>query len=154
MPFLLGFLACEKVIIEDSTRKATVINILHEVSIPVLRGVEVPPGTLAPLTWNAFTIWYMAPDDGVNWFEQLVVLAGEAGEWLIQSAPIRFQMTHAVMRGASPFSSIPVYREAKCTLKLLRRNLGPMPDHPSTPAPNWEEVMTYPIDIRHTYYPS
>jgi hypothetical protein len=152
MPVLLGFFACEKVIFEEDTKKASIINVLHDVYIPVIRSVQIPPNTLAPLSWSAFSMWYATPTDGPTWYEQMAVLVGDQGEALMQSEPIRFQMIRSVMRAVSPFHSFPVYREAHCQLKLYTRTLGILPE--TTPAVKWEEMMAYPITVHHTFYPS
>lgn len=157
MPLLLGFLACEKVIFEEGTKNASLIGVLHDVYIPVIESIEVPPGTLIPFNWLAFTIWYALPEDAGIWHEQMVVLVGENDQPLMQSTPTRFQMEKQVMRATTPFVNFPVYKPWKCVLKLYTRNLGPLP--PLVPASHvptaqWTEMMTYPIEIHHTYYPA
>ena len=152
MPVLLGFLACEKVIFERDTNKVTIVNVLHDVFVPVIRGVQIPPNTLAPLNWTSFSMWYRAPTDGNFWWEQVSVLEGEQGERLLESEPLRFQMTaHQVMRVVSNFTHFPTYRESQCVLKLYSRNLGLTPD--IGPASQWTEMMSYPIALHHTFYP-
>ncbi|MGD0136247.1 MAG: hypothetical protein ABSE57_29735 [Bryobacteraceae bacterium] len=152
MPILLAFLACEKIIFEEDTKKATIVNVLHDVYVPVIRSVQIPPNTLAPLSWTAFSIWYISPSDGADWWEQKAVLVGENGEWLMESMPVRFQMTHPVMRAVTPFYNFPVYREAQCLLKLYTRNLGTLPD--AVNMVQWNEIMVYPISLHHTFYPT
>ena len=152
MPDLLGFLACEKVIYERDTNKASIVSVLHDIYVPVIRSVQVPASTLAPLNWCAYTMWHQTPTDGNSWWEQVVMLVGDQGETLLQSDPLRFQMSHRVMRVTSNFSNIPVYRESQCNLKLYIRNLGPLPD--LAPTAQWQEMMSYPIALHHTYYPS
>ncbi len=155
MPILLGFLACERVIYEQTTNSASIISILHDVFIPVIKTIPIPLNTSAPLSWIAFAMWYQVPAEAGMWFEQMVVLTGEQQEPLIQSDPIRFQQHKPVMRTESHFANFPVYRPAKCWLRLYIRNLGllpPPPSHPSTA--QLEEVMAYPIALHHTYYPS
>jgi hypothetical protein len=109
MPLLLGFLACEKVIFEEGTKSASLIGILHDVYIPVIKSIEVPVGTAIPLNWLAFTIWYALPEDAGVWYEQMVELVGENDQPLLQSTPIRFQMEKQVMRVTIPFLNFPVY---------------------------------------------
>ena len=98
-------------------------------------------------------MWHTTQTDSTNWWEQTVVLVGEQGEELMRSTPQRFQMSHRVMRALSPFSSIPVYKESQCFLKLFLRNLGMIPDA-TTANVDWAEIMQYPISLHHTFYPS
>jgi hypothetical protein len=65
MPLLLGFLACEKVIFEEGTKSASLIGILHDVYIPVIKSIEVPVGTAIPLNWLA--IHYLVCPSGRRW---------------------------------------------------------------------------------------
>jgi hypothetical protein len=148
MPILLGFLGCERVIFEQDTNKVSIIGVLNDVFIPVLKSVPVPPATLAPLSWTALTIWYQELAESNSWFEQMVVLTGSSGEALMTSEVIRFQMHNPVMRVVSRFPNFPVYRDAQCFLRLYIRHLGIIP--PIQSAANWQEMMAYPIRIHHT----
>ena len=153
MPLLLSLLACEKIIFENVTNKASLVNILHDVYIPVIRGVQIPENTLAPLNWVVFSMWYRQPTDGDSWWEQLATLTGENGETLLQSQPMRFQMDHQIMRATVTFTNIPVYKESQCMVKLYIRNLGIYPDL-SASTVQYEEIMSYPIALHHTFFPS
>lgn len=153
MPILFSFLAAEKLIVEEQTKKITIVNVLHDVYVPVIRSVQIPPNTLAPLSWCAFTMWYHNPEDPENtWWEQVVILEGENGERLLSSEPQRFQMAHHIMRVSWNFNQIPVYREAQCKLTVYIRDLGLTPG--VSAASRWESIMSYPISLHHTYYPA
>ncbi len=157
MPILLGFLACEKVIFEQGANSVSIIGVLHDVYIPVSNPALTPPNAVLPLRWNAFTMWYAGPDDLGKSYEQKAVLLGEEGETLIESEPIQFELSEErpVMRVVSLFSQIPIYRPAKCALKLRFRQrgldyVGASALSPPPAAPAWRDAMTYPIAIHHT----
>jgi hypothetical protein len=162
MPILLSLLACEKVIFEQETNSVSIISLLHDFYVPVIRSVQIPPKTLAPFNWTVFVLWYRAPIDAGVWYEEMAELVGEDGESLMQSGGTQFMMEKPMMRGVHRFSNFPVYRPADCSIKLYLRNLGASPVTPPPPPPSsrlsslpkWHEVGTYPIRIHHTYYPS
>jgi hypothetical protein len=146
---LYSFMPCEKVIFEHGTNSVSVIGVLHDIFIPVVRSpVEVHPQAHAPLKWTVFALWW-AQDAVLNqWYEQTAILLGENGEALLQSDFVRFRTEKPFIRALHNFISIPFYRPATCWLKLYVR------DSPS-PASNleWKEISAYPLTIHHTYYP-
>ncbi len=147
MPILLGFLASEKVIFEKETNAVSIISVLHDVFIPVIRSVQVPPNTLVPLVWAGFTMWYWEQRDENVWYEQFLSLTGSGGESILNSAPQQFQLSleKPVMRIVTRFNNFPVYRPSACFLRLYMRTVGES---------QWSEAMSYPITLHHTFYPS
>jgi hypothetical protein len=153
MPVLLSFFGCEKVIFEQGTNSVSAISILHDVFVPVIRSVPVPPDTQITFPWCALAIWHLGLNEEDVWWEQRVTLIGEQDEILVQSEAIRFKMEKPVMRAVSRFTTFPVYRHGtRTTLKLYLRTLGVSPPLESTE--EWSEKWHYPIRVNHTYYPS
>jgi hypothetical protein len=146
MPSLLGFLAGERVIYEQETNQISVIGIMHEVCIPRIKSIPIPPSTSLPLHWTALTIWSRQPGDLGKKYEQMVTLTGDSEEPLMQSHVIAFEMDKPVIRAVSRFPTFPMYREAVCKLVLCLREV---PLTRTNQTHGWQPLAAYPLRIHH-----
>jgi hypothetical protein len=73
---LLAFLVCEKVIFEKDFETPSLISVMQKV---VFQGTEevpesLPVNTMAPLSWQIFTVWMSEPEDiGKRLIQQAVI---------------------------------------------------------------------------------
>jgi hypothetical protein len=140
---LYSFLPCEKVIYEQGTNGVSIISVLHDIFVPVIKGVAIPYGTMAPLKWTIFALWFVPPEDVSRFYEQMVVLTGEHNETLLQVNTLSFQAAKQYIRATHTLTQFPIYRPAQCWLRLYLRDVG---------APTWSERAAYPITLHHTFY--
>jgi len=149
MPILLAFLACEKVIVSQGTNELSLIGIINDIYVPVIRSVPIPPNLTGPLRWNAVAIWFHASSDGDASFEVFCGVADDSDDSAkiaLQSEVVTFSMRdQPVMRIFFSFTAFPVFKPGLCSLKLLVRRVG---------LKEWTKMADYPLVLHHQYYPA
>lgn len=145
MPILLAFVVCEKAIFDKESNSVSLIGVLHDIFIPVIRHVQIPPDTQAPLSWTAISIWFHTQGDEAQMYEQCCTLFDSNGNRLLTSEITQFQMLKPAMRVYYRFISFPVHTPGQCWLRLFLRTVG---------VSEWTSVATYPLMLHHTYYPA
>src|ERR1700722_14259893 len=95
MPDLYTFVACDKVIIDDSG-VASLISLFGNVIITLPQDAEIPPNALAPKEWALFASWDYELDDDGKEFLQIVQILFPDGKFFIERLETKFVMKRGV----------------------------------------------------------
>lgn len=143
MPKLLAYLPCEKVVIEDETKNASVASIISEIQLTIPHGAPQPTkGNYAPMPWNIFCLWEWEQQDANSTFETKSVLVSPSGETLFETSPAEFkrESNKNFHRTIDRITGFPIWTPGRVELRLLFRIKG---------VGEFSQRASYPILVIH-----
>jgi hypothetical protein len=151
MPDLLIFAPCQKAILaNDNTISAiSVMDVVRVGPIPP-NTVDLPKGSLIPMSWNILTLWYGTEEDVGVTYQQRCELLAKSSDLLndpataLGKSPVvtDFSFTQAGQRRPviHLIFNFPVWIEGPCSLRLLIKQKD---------ADEWVERATYPLVVEY-----
>ncbi len=122
MPQLYMFVACEKVIIDDSGIPS-LISLFGIVTLAMQE--EIPPNALAPKEWAIFAAWDPEPIDEEREYTQVVQLLFPDGTSFLDRLETKFVMKVGRRQQVKmPVMGFPVGQQGNVTVRMWLEHAG------------------------------
>lgn len=143
---LLLFVACEKVIVGEGDRRASLIDLIEGISIAgdALEG-GIPKNAVLPSPWTAVSLWHRTQkvNKPINYEArvQIITPKGKVMPEFTIVVPFVVSNSYTNFRNTFSFNGLPIGEEGFYHFDLSYRKKG---------SKNWTKAGDYPMNIQHT----